>query len=341
MPEHHIKRNYKIVVACLIGFVLFDANLFAQKKAEPVVPISLSKEGKLVYAPNEKGDRVPDFSFAGYKGGDEAIPTVPVQVIVPFKVGDATLRIQSAIDYVSGLPLDKNGFRGAVLLEKGAHSVNGALKIGASGVVLRGSGAGKDGTVILGAGFSRETLITVAGKNDKRLSEEVKVTDAYVPVNAFKLSVANAENFKVGDNIQIRRPSTKEWIDELGAAHFGGGETYLGWKPGQRDIFWDRKITAINGSVLTIDAPITTALDAVYGGGTVAKYNWPGRISNVGVENLQLQSAYNTANLKDEDHRWMAISFENVADAWVRQLEFRHFAGSAVFVQETAKRITV
>lgn len=331
----------KSIAAFFIGLTVFGTTVFAQKKPVPAEPVSVAKDGKLTYTANEKGDRMPDFSFAGYKAGDEAIPDVPVKVVVPFKTGDATLRIQSAIDYVSSLPLDKNGFRGAVLLERGVFSVGGSLKIKASGVVLRGSGAGESGTTILGAGLSRETLISVAGNKDKQLFSEVKITDAYVPVNAFTFRISNAKDFKVGDDIQIRRPSTKAWIDLLGADHFGGGETYLGWKPGQRDIFWDRKITAINNSVLTIDAPITTALDTAYGGGTIAKYTWAGRISNIGIENIQLKSTYNTANLKDEDHRWMAVSFENVADAWVRQVEFRHFAGSAVFVQETARRITV
>ncbi|MEJ6981420.1 DUF6298 domain-containing protein [Pedobacter sp. P351] len=331
----------KVLVACFIGVSAFTVNGYAQKKPIPVDPISLNKEGKLVYESNEKGDRVPDFSYAGYMAGEVAIPDVPVKVIVPVKSGDATLRIQSAIDHVSSLPLDKNGFRGVVLLEKGSFSVNGSLNINASGVVLRGSGAGKNGTVIIGAGFSRETLISIAGKKDKKLSAAVKISDAYVPVNALNFSVSTIQGLTVGDYIQIRRPSTKAWIDKLGADHFGGGETYLGWKPGQRDIYWDRKITAIKGSRITIDAPLTNSLDTVFGGGTVAEYTWSGRISNVGIENLQLQSTYNQSNQKDEDHRWMAVSFENVIDAWARQLEFRQFAGSAVFVQETARRITV
>ena len=37
----------------------------------------------------------------------------------------------------------------------------------------------------------------------------------------------------------------------------------------------------------------------------------------------------------------MAITMENVSDAWVRQVTFEHFAGSAVFVLATANRITV
>jgi hypothetical protein len=73
----------------------------------------------------------------------------------------------------------------------------------------------------------------------------------------------------------------------------------------------------------------------------VKTYSWPGRIENVGVENLRLTSAYDTANLKDENHSWFAITMENVADAWVRQVTFQHFAGSAVAVYESCKRVTV
>src|SRR5947209_19245809 len=60
--------------------------------------------GKLVYAADERGDRIPDFSHCGYGGGGVAIPDAPVRVVVPPAEGDATARIQAAIDYVSGLP---------------------------------------------------------------------------------------------------------------------------------------------------------------------------------------------------------------------------------------------
>lgn len=311
------------------------------KKAEPKPPVYAEKGGSLSYTPDERGNRIPDFSYAGYKAGAQAIPEVPVKVFVPSKKGDATFRIQSAIDHVSSLPIDKNGFRGAVLLEKGRFQVDGALHITASGVVLRGSGMSDEGTVLFGADVDRETLISVYGKNDKKTAAEIKISDEYVPVNSLTFTISAGAKLKAGDNIRVRRPSTKEWIDKIGTDHFGGGITSLGWKPGTRDIFWDRKVVAVNGNTVTIDAPLTTALDAVYGGGTVAAYTWPGRISNSGIENLQLESAYNKANPKDEDHRWMGISFENITDAWVRQVIFKNFAGSAVYVQESSRRITV
>ena len=304
-------------------------------------PVALGPQGRLVYEADERGNRLPDFSYCGYQAGEQAIPNVETKVVVPFRKGDATRRIQAAIDYVSDLPVNPNGFRGAVLLEKGIHEVVGHLKITASGVVLRGSGMGTGGTTIVGTGFSRDNLLTISGKNNRKTAETVALSDGYVPVNAQKMHVEKPAAFKVGDFVQIRRPSTKEWIQKLGTDHFGGGITSLGWKPGQRDLVWDRQITAVTGSEITLDAPLTTALDSAFGGGTITRYTWPGRIAQSGVENLQFISSYDKANPKDEDHRWMAIVIENVQDAWVRQVVFRHFAGSAVFVQETAKRITI
>lgn len=225
-------------------------------------------------------------------------------------------------------------------MQKGTYNVDGQLKIDSSGVVLRGSGMGAGGTVLLGTGKDRQTLIRIVGKNDRTRGNEIKISDVYVPVNANKLTLTNA-SFKVGNNIIVHRPSTKKWITDLGTETFGGGLSSLGWKPGDRDIFWDRKVVSVDGNTITVDAPITTALDTTYGGAFVAAYNWPGRINNVGVENISLQSTFDAANPKDEAHRWMAITMENVMDGWVRQVIFKHFAGSAVDVLETAKRITV
>ncbi|WP_121356199.1 DUF6298 domain-containing protein [Flavisolibacter nicotianae] len=312
----------------------------AQKGKKAWSPLEAGKGG-LTYAPDSQGNRIPDFSYCGYAASNEVIPDVPVKVVVPVAKGDATLRIQSALDYVALLPLDKNGFRGAVLLQKGSYTVAGQLKMTTSGVVLRGSGMGTNGTLLIGAGKDRETLIRIFGKDDKKTGSEVGITDAYVPVNATKFTVADASSFHVGDNIIVQRPSTANWIATLGTATFGGGISALGWKPGERDIFFERKIVGIDRNTLTLDVPLTTAIDTTYGGGTVAKFSWPGRIENVGVENLWLQSEYDKSNPKDEAHRWIAITMENVADAWVRRVIFQHFAGSAVAVLASAKKVTV
>ncbi len=307
-------------------------------QAQPVVTY---RDGRLQYTSDSLGNQLTDFSYAGYRSSNQKIPTVKAVVRVPHQTGDQTTRIQKAIDYVSSLPLNENGFRGAVLLEPGQFELSGQLLINASGVVLRGSGTHKDGTTIVGIGFGRATLVRVAGNNDQQLKEKISVSDAFVPVGSISLSVNDISEYRVGDEIVITRPSTKKWIEKLGMENFGGETDYIGWKANERNINWNRTITGIEGNQINIDAPITTALDSTYGGALVSKVNWSGRIQNIGIENLVLESTYDNANPKDEQHRWMAITMENLRDAWVRQVNFKHFAGSAVAIWNTGSRITV
>jgi hypothetical protein len=336
-----VKVNQLYISALLfIAGGLYTATVFGQKEAKPLPPLSFNKN-QPVYTADSVGNRIPDFSYAGYKASEKKIPDIPVKIIVPVTTGDATNRIQSAIDYVSKLPADKNGLRGAVLLQAGTYQVEGALRLHTSGVVLRGSGTQEQGTILFGAGKDRATLITIAGTDNKKIQTGVAVTSNYIPVNSHSIQVADISAFKKGDAVILTRKGTKAWIDKLGTDHFGGGITSLGWKPDQRNITWRRIITDISGNTITLDAPVTTAIDKSDDIATVAVYSWPGLIRDCGVENLQLVSAYDKNNLKDEDHRWMAIVIDNAADSWVKQVTVKHFAGSAVAVYSNASKITV
>lgn len=339
LKSKHITKRFERVKFLPIAAWLMASSFvgYAQEQAKPLI----NKNGQLVYQADSLGNRVPDFSYAGYQGGNQAIPNAAVKIVVPVQKGDATARIQAAIDYVSTLPANAQGLRGAVLLEAGTYEVAGTLKLHTSGVVLRGSGFQENGTVLVGTGLTRETLIRIVGENDVKLEEERKVQDAYVPVNAKAIQLDQVAGLKVGDRIMITRPSTDEWIKALHAEEFGGGMSFLGWKPGYWNSTWDRTIVAIQGNQVELDAPLTTALDQQYGGATVAKYSWNGRLEQVGVENIQLKSTFNAENPKDEDHRWMAITIENAENAWVRRMQFKHFAGSAVYVKETSSKVTV
>ena len=312
----------------------------ATKNQSPVITVSQGE--RLSYAADERGNRVPDFSSCGYAGGNRPIPNAPVQVVIEPKPGDSTARIQQAIDHVASLPMDTNGLRGAVLLLKGRHEVLGGLHITNSGVVLRGQGMGAEGTVLIATGLDRRTLIRVVGKNDSqtRSKESWLIKDDYVPVGATSFHLLEADGLKAGDNIRITRPSTKEWIEKIGATEFGGG-VGGGWKPGSRDLVWERVVKSATGNLVTVDAPITTAIEKDFGAGTVGTFEWPGRLTNVGIENLRLESTFDAANPKDENHSWFAITMENTGDAWVRQVTFQRFAGSAVAVYESCQRVTV
>jgi hypothetical protein len=274
-----------------------------------------------------------------------AIPDVPVRVVVPPSKGDSTARIQAALDYVAGRKPDADGFRGAVLLLAGRHEVATRLRISASGVVLRGAAQGAKGTVLVATGIDRRTLIQVGGKNDRTFPSKTvyRVADKYAPVGSTRLKLDTTKRLKVGDTIVVEHPSTKEWIAALGMDRFPTADkgSWLDWRPGTLDLRWDRTVTAIDGDTITLDAPLTTALDAAHSGGTIRVYSWPGRIHHVGVENLRCESAYDRENPRDEHHAWTAIGIESACDVWVRQVTAARFAGSAVSVWETCRRVTV
>ncbi|HEX2861728.1 MAG TPA: DUF6298 domain-containing protein, partial [Lacunisphaera sp.] len=77
-----------------------------------------------------------------------------------------------------------------------------------------------------------------------------------------------------------------------------------------------------------------------YGGGAVHRYEFPGRIDHVGVENLRCVSEH-VPGVMDEDHAWNCVALDQVENAWVRQLTARHFAGYVVNVQADARAITI
>ena len=43
--------------------------------------VDLGPDGKLVYETDSRGNRVPDYSYAGYQGGGIALPTPPASVL--------------------------------------------------------------------------------------------------------------------------------------------------------------------------------------------------------------------------------------------------------------------
>src|SRR5690349_17230647 len=108
-------------------------------------------DGRLVYTPNPVGDVIPDFSSVGYKTGNVPLPDTPGGVQVPVKITltpgaagvDRTTDIQNAINSVSEMAADANGFKGAILLKAGNYPISGQINITSSGVVLEGEGNNK------------------------------------------------------------------------------------------------------------------------------------------------------------------------------------------------------
>lgn len=300
--------------------------------------------GRLLAQPDSLGNRILDYSAVGYRNGTVPIPDVPVKLTISPQAGDDAALIQGAINYVKTLPLDPNGFRGAVLLTAGEYAIAGSITIDASGVVLRGVGADANGTVLRATGTNQRTLVVVSGSGSYSLSGTARtITNNYVPVGARSFDVNSTNGLAVGDRVLVYRPSTTNWIEDLGmdllGPASGGAVDVVPWTAGSKDLNSDRVITRIEGNRIMLDAPLTCAIEAKYGGGTIRKFTWSGRINNVGVEDLRGVSDF--SGPEDEAHAWTFLGLDSVENAWVRRVTSQYFGYACVALNSGSRTVTV
>jgi hypothetical protein len=296
--------------------------------------------GQLAYKPLPTGEHILDFSNAGYAGGGVAIPTAAAVRTLHPSGGDDTGAIQAALNAVAALPL-VNGLRGAVVLAKGTFKLTSAtLRIGASGVVLRGSGAGSGGTVLDVSGTPR-LFVSLAGSGSwTTVGGSATLTESYVPSGTRSFAVSSASGFAVGDTVLIERPVTSEWVKFMGMDKLvrnGAPQTWI--SPGTL-IPIDRIITAIAGNEITVDAPLPDSYDAVHvkPGVTITRYSFSGRISNVGLEHLRVVAPPVTKSIRAPIFTFLGM--DAVVDSWVQDVAFQDFT-NGVQIGRTAKRLTL
>ena len=280
--------------------------------------VSQDAAGKLVYRTLPRGDRIVDFSYAGYMGGGVALPRVAVARTVAPSGADDTAAIQQAIDEVSALPL-KDGFRGAVLLAPGTFQCSGPLNITASGVVLRGSGTGANGTTLKMAGDPHMAIAVGNEQKVKALGTPAHIAQPYVPSGAQTITLDDSSLFARGDIIRITRVSTPQWLHFMGMDKMvrdGKPEVWVG-----NAIHTVRRVVAKEGNVLTLDVPLTDSYDRAFlrpEGAEVAKVEVSGGIEQVGIESLRIAAPARSIALSDPLFR--AISLHGLRDGWLRDL---------------------
>jgi hypothetical protein len=321
------------------GIAIGAAIALAQSAASKWV--YLGADQKLHYQTTERGDRIMDFSHAGYKGGGVTPPTVRTMRTVQPSPGDNTAQIQAAMDAVASLGPDADGFRGAVLLAPGVFETAGTVTIGASGVVLRGSGAGPNGTTIRMTGAPHRLLDIRGTGTWKEAGQPAKITDAYVPSGADSFEVKSTAGFAPGDKILIRRPVTEAWVHFMGMdtlVRDGKQQTWI--KPGT-SIRTDRVIKTISKNRITLDVPLSDALDAsMLGteGATIVKYDFPGRISQVGIESLRVIAPADDKPITEG--QFTMLRMDAVSDAWARDISIEE-TQNGVTIGASARRVTL
>jgi hypothetical protein len=323
-----------LLSALFLGSIALHVSA-APAKSEWVYP---GPDGKLVYKTTPASDKIMDFSSAGYLGGGVALPLVPVKrTVKPSGTGDDTALIQAAIAEVAALPL-VNNFRGAVLLAPGTFVCSNAIYLPASGVVLRGSGSGKNGSTIEMRGGRHVAIATGGGRgrnrpppvDDEELPEQslaaaaaagrTFITDTYVPSGASTFTVADPTGFTVGDTIEILRPVTAAWVKFMEMDNLTRNGRPQTWIRANTTLPVERRVAGISGSRITLDVPLSDSFDFKYlnpPGTAVVKVRPPTRLTQIGVEHLHIECPEQQVNHSQELYTALRVSGE---DCWVRDV---------------------
>lgn len=325
----------------LIALFSFTCTIIAQAQTTEdqlgnSVWVYPSNNGKLIYKTTVKGDKIMDFSYAGYMGGGVSIPKIETKIRLKPVNGDNTTRIQDAIDKVSKMPL-KDGFRGAIELSAGTFSCAGNLKIDENGVVLRGSGSGENGTVIQMTGDPHVCIMVNRKLLIKESGSSTKITDAYVPSGTNQFSVEKVTGLKKGDLIRITKTVTPAWVKFMGMDHLVRNGKKQTWLSGT--ITTDRVIENIIGNKIYVSVPLSDNFDKTYldpPGVTVMRIKYENELSQIGIEHLRILASPQSGTINERHDK--AFTLSGICDGWVTDIQIFNTVNS---ISVTGRRITV
>ncbi len=207
--------------------------------------------GKLKYDLDSEQNRIPDFSYAGYRNGMPVPSTaqikadfgLPAEVVVSGPVaGNPTGGIQAAINTACNYQL-KNAvdnaaahnkpdyltpprYRAIVKLMAGLYWLTQPINVNCDGLILQGVGNGWDPATntVLKADYQITEDVMIVGAANKngagfeswtRFSFTRTAASGLIPINAKQiLLTSGTPSFVVGDNVIVEQPCTQKWIDD-------------------------------------------------------------------------------------------------------------------------------
>ncbi len=275
-----------------------------------------------------------DFSYAGYRRGETAIPAVAGPVFdvtdAPYHAdssgtSDSTAAIQAAIDAAAAAE------GGVVFLPAGTYLVepqgtdSAALRIADSNIVLRGAGVGQ--TFILNTSYvMRSKAIIRIAPPSTALGDPVAITaDLDNPTR--RIPVADAAGFNVGEVVRMEWAFTQGWIEEHNQEVWWS-ETGIRPAPAR----YLSEVTAVNtvAGWIEVDAPTRYTIRPR---DNAAVRGMSGHLSQVGIEDLSIGnvqhpgSSFGDGQYTSPDtaayevHASWAISMQDCYDSWINRVE--------------------
>ncbi|MDZ4170424.1 MAG: discoidin domain-containing protein [Coriobacteriia bacterium] len=284
------------------------------------------------------GRAMADFSYAGYKRGEQPIPVVTGPAFVDVSQPPYSLESSVTTDVTSVIQaaLDDVGARGggvvylppATYRVSAADAAKAALTIRYSNVVLRGAGRSRTFLVNTTSAMRGKSVILAS----PALSGGWHVPPPGAPANLIgdsragsnEVMVDTPHDFAPGNLIVIRTEATAQWVAERG--------NLRNWNAATMDATtYLRRVTGLKvGGVLVLDAPLRTDV-LVRDRGTMANvYRARPHLSGVGVEDLSIGMLEypQWGNIAYDVHESAVVKYQNVEDSWVQRVSTFKPAGN-------------
>jgi hypothetical protein len=297
-------------------------------------------------AADAQGRFLPDFSYAGYHRGEQRPPYGQGTVVgtVDATLGDGVVDATADIQAVLDAACTQGG--GVVRLPAGTYRVQlpsaaatAAIRLTCSHLVLRGDGPTLSRILVDDPLRLRDKSGIALGGTSGSIWDGTTtqlyplLTDA--PVGTRTVTVADPTSLAVGDWVAVRNENTAAFLAEHRMDQAQNGDT-ADWWTGMKGLVYPRKITAISGGTIELDAPTRYVLKTR---DAARLYKLPTFVEESGIESLGLGMVENTTGpaggteaSHDNDytvvgttgyevHASQLLNVSNLHDGWLYDLQ--------------------
>lgn len=300
------------------------------------------------FAESNSENVLPDFSYAGYKCGEVAIPTVKQMKLKWFDVTEfGAVASDGESDreaFIAAIAAAEANGGGVIYFPEGEFEIHAeedpdqTIFIRSSNTIIKGAGRNKS-KILLSTPYHPTnpeqlwTSPTAIGFSPKGGIKAIGTVTADAPRGSFTIEVSSTKGLKAGDWINVNLPfnNAEELVrQELGDYYDQMNNSVLIKKQGVHvDDF--HQIKSVSGNVITMVEPIVYAVESRWGW-KVDKIPY---LENVGVEDITFQGDcvddYVHHRTWNDDGGYKAVFFSRTVDSWIRRTDFIHITEAVSF----------
>lgn len=326
MAVARFMRCFPVALTLLSG----GANVFLSggHAAEPQVAYSTlwGRDGELW----QPAGRLPDFSYAGYRNGEQAIPDYPVTTNVETFGAKADDDLDDTQAFQAALAATESG---AIFVPAGRYVIRGVLRITRPGVVLRGAGAERT-TLFFPSplqAIEPSDSATTAGRPTSNYSWSgglVRLQGSFgskvlTPITGGALrgeriiTVAKPQALSVGQVVEIRVSDTPE--NTLARHLYSDDPGDISKINGKMTASLITRIAGIEGDRIELERHLRFDVRPEWS--PVVRAFEP-TVQDSGVEDLAFEFPVTPYEGHFTEQGFNPVAFANVAHCWARRLKF-------------------